>query len=123
MVVVVGELAVSAGWCVLVIRADEQTFATAEKTIADFWRDIGWDFVRGFDCQVADTPGGVKEAIGAKRPRWAGFDAFVAFGAGFFDVFIADKREICNQLAEEDLGADAGIDEHVIFANEAEAGL
>ena len=101
---------VGTGWGLLLARAGEETFAAAEKVIADFGGEVGWDFGVGLDSEIADTFSGVEGAIGSKSTCRAGDDAFVAAGAGLRDRFIGVEGQIGNQLSQKNLRAETRID-------------
>ena len=58
------KLLVGTGRGILLIRTGKQTFAAAEKVIADFGGEVSGNIGAGLDSQIADTFRGVEGTIG-----------------------------------------------------------
>jgi hypothetical protein len=115
------EVGIFAEGGILLIGTGKNAGVAAKEVVADFILEVGRYLAFVLDCQVADTFVCVELTVGAKCRRWAGLDTLVAACTVAGERLIGYELQVCYYFTQENLRADGGIYENVVFSDKAQS--
>ena len=116
------EVGVCAGRGIFSVRTGVYTFIAAEEAIVNLSSLLRGDLAFVLYRQVADAFIRVEPPIRLQSAGGAGIDASCAGGALALNRLVCLELERGNNLAEEYFRAEGGVYQHVVFAEESQAG-